>query len=174
MIASTQTNHPLTDASQHESTASPLDQAVARLREAGLRVTQPRIAILNALFKRAQPSSIEQLHNDLSDGSCDLVTVYRCLSAFEEIGLVYRSFFHNGTSVYSLSLGDSNRYHVTNKDTGAINALDAESAAELQAAVQRIEERLRSKGYTSISHVVEFYAEVAGAPKRGQSPVKVV
>ena len=44
---------------------TPIEVAVARLRAAGLRITQPRIAILNALIRRDKPASIEQIHNDL-------------------------------------------------------------------------------------------------------------
>jgi Fur family ferric uptake transcriptional regulator len=62
------------------SQSSPLDLACARLKAAGLRITQPRIAILDALIKRSLPASIEQIHGDLAGSACDLVTVYRCLA----------------------------------------------------------------------------------------------
>jgi Fur family ferric uptake transcriptional regulator len=172
MIASTQTNHPLINVAQPKSTNNLLDQALTQLKNAGLRITQPRIAIITALLKRNHPSSTEQIHADLADGSCDLVTVYRCLAAFEEIGLVRRSFFLNGTSLYEINLGGANRYHVVSKDTREVQALDAESTAELQATVQRIEERLRAKGYTNISHIVEFFADSAALAARSQTPVK--
>lgn len=171
MIASTQTNHPLINVGNPKPSNSVLDQAFAKLKSAGLRITQPRVAIISALLKRDQPCSIEQIHGDLADGSCDLVTVYRCLAAFEEIGLVRRSFFLNGTSLYEISLDGANRYHVVSKDTREVQALDAESVAELQATVQRIEARLREKGFTNVSHVVEFFADTAAAPSRGQKPV---
>lgn len=93
MISSTQTNHPLRGGVSNAVDAQArLDAACTRLREAGLRITQPRIAIINALIARSRPISIEQIHAELNSKSCDLVTVYRCLGAFEEIGLVRRSF----------------------------------------------------------------------------------
>ncbi|MCC6415700.1 MAG: transcriptional repressor [Opitutaceae bacterium] len=174
MIASTQTNHPLSGTNARQVLGNHMDQALAKLKQAGLRITQPRIAILTSLLKRDQPCSIEQIHGDLATGSCDLVTVYRCLTAFEEIGLVRRTFFLNGTSLYTIKLNDTNRYHVVNKDTREARELDAESIAELQATVQRIEERLRHQGHANISHVVEFFAESASMPSRGQSPTRVV
>ncbi len=154
MIASTQTNHPLADSN---SGATSLSQSCERLKSAGLRITQPRIAILTAMLKRGQPASIEQIHDDLADGSCDLVTVYRCLAAFEQIGLVRRSFYHNGTSLYELSLGTINRYHVVCKNTNRVDEIDAGTAAELQQAIGKIEETLRARGYANLSHVVEFF-----------------
>jgi len=157
MIASTQTNSPLADGKSAAKAQTPLNIACARLKDAGLRITQPRIAILAALAKRGQPTTIEQIHADLEAGSCDLVTVYRCLSAFEDIGLVRRSFFHNGTSLYALSLGDAHPYHVICKETNQVQEIDPETTAELRRNVTQIEELLKSRGYNNVTHVVEFF-----------------
>lgn len=136
---------------------TPLDIACARLKSAGLRITQPRIAILQALIRRAQPATIEQLHQDLADSACDLVTVYRCLAAFEDLGLVRRCFFHNGTSLYQLTLGGEPTYHVVEKASNTVEALDDTTSAEVRLAMKRVEEVLRARGYTSVSHMVEFF-----------------
>ena len=136
---------------------TPLNVACARLKAAGLRITQPRIAILSVLIERNQPTSIEQIHQQLADGACDLVTVYRCLAAFEQIGIVRRSFFHNGTSLYAITLGETNSYHVIAKDTNRVEEIDAETTAELRRAVSDIEEKLKARGYREVSHVVEFF-----------------
>lgn len=158
MIASTQTNHPIVDAkSTGVKPPSPLNLACARLKAAGLRITQPRIAILAALIERGQPTTIEQIHADLETGSCDLVTVYRCLSAFEDIGLVRRSFFHNGTSLYALSMGDAHPYHVICKETNHVQEIDAATTDELRRNVLQIEEILKARGYNNVTHVVEFF-----------------
>ena len=102
MIASTQTNHPLHSGETSATPKERVDAACARLRAAALRVTQPRIAILKVLIGYEAPLSIERIHAELNNRSCDLVTVYRCLAAFEELGIVRRSFFHNGTSLYQM------------------------------------------------------------------------
>jgi len=159
MIGSTQTNHPLASVSAAKSPAS-IDVACARLKSAGLRITQPRVAILEALLKRTAPASIEQIHNDLANSACDLVTVYRCLAAFQEVGLVRLCYFHNGTSLYQIALdGDAAPYHIVSKDSNDVTELDAESSAELRAVVKNIEEKLKSRGYTDVSHLVEFFAQ---------------
>jgi Fur family ferric uptake transcriptional regulator len=163
MIASTQTQHPLAEATATNSKSqTPIAVACARLRSAGLRITQPRIAILNALIKRGQPTTIEQIHDDLEAGSCDLVTVYRCLSAFEDIGIVRRSFYHNGTSLYSMSLGEVHPYHVICKETNDVQEIDANTTAELRKNVAQIEELLKSRGYSNVTHVVEFFGLAPG------------
>lgn len=160
MIASTQTNHPLhVTAEIANEPQSRLSAACKRLRAAGLRITQPRIAILSVLIGREQPISIEQIHAELDTKSCDLVTVYRCLSAFEDIGLVRRSFYHNGTSLYMLGDRNETAYHIVSKETQSIRELDSTSCAQLSAAIKIVEEKLKAEGYENVSHVVEFFAK---------------
>jgi Fur family ferric uptake transcriptional regulator len=160
MIASTQTNHPLASVSPAKSPAASIDVACARLKAAGLRITQPRVAILEALLKRTAPASIEQIHGDLANTACDLVTVYRCLAAFQEVGLVRLCYFHNGTSLYQIALdSDAAPYHIVSKDTNEVTELDPESTAELRAVLKRIEENLKARGYKDVSHLVEFFAQ---------------
>ena len=175
MIASTQTNHPLSASARADETQGRLGAACSRLRESGLRITQPRIAIITALIARAHPVSIEQIHADLDNKSCDLVTVYRCLAAFEEIGLVRRSFFHNGTSLYQINDGQSPSYHVVSKETQEIRELDAATSARLASAIKQVEEQLKSEGYENVSHVLEFFAKspapVAQRATAGQAKV---
>lgn len=166
MIASTQTNHPLAGSGKSTSKSlSLVELATARLKVAGLRITQPRLAILAALSKRAQPTSIEQLHADVGTENCDLVTVYRCMAAFEEIGLVRRAFFHNGTALYEINLGQPVRYHVVCKSSNRVDELDGETTEELRRAIDAVQEKLRSRGYADVGHIVEFFG-VAPAASR--------
>jgi Fur family ferric uptake transcriptional regulator len=127
------------------------------LKSAGLRVTQPRLAILAALSRHSSPTSIEQIHTDVGSATCDLVTVYRCMAAFERIGLVSRAFFHNGTALFRLTCGEPERYHVVCKETNAVAELDAATSAELRRAVEAAQETLRARGYTDVGHMVEFF-----------------
>ncbi len=162
MISSTQTNHPLTNVNASAPSSGALEQACSRLKAAGLRITQPRISILNALIKRSEPATIEQIHLDLKDSACDLVTVYRCLAAFEELGLVRRCFFHNGTSLYQIQLNDEAVYHVVSKDGAILDTLPSALAQELSAVVAKVEAELKSRGYTEVTHMAAFFAN-AGA-----------
>lgn len=171
MIASTQTNHPIVGV-KNAKDQTPVEVACYKLKEAGLRITQPRVAILAALIKSGRPTSIDSLHSELGPNSCDIVTVYRCMAAFESIGLVRRAFLINGTSLYEINLGDPNRYHVVCKQTNAVEELDAASASELRRAVQTVEEALRAKGFTEVGHIVEFFGK-SPATHRAQSEVVV-
>jgi Fur family ferric uptake transcriptional regulator len=166
MIASTQTNSPLAGADAD----TPVAIATAKLKAAGLRITQPRLTILAALVKRGQPSSIETIHLDLGKRACDLVTVYRCMAAFEEIGIVRRTYFHNGTGLYSLSLDAAHRYHVVSKATDSVHELDAATAGELHAALVAIEDKLRAHGYTDVSHIAEFFGTPPASNRVATAP----
>ncbi len=159
MIASTQTTHPIAETSiTAAKTGGLVERACARLREAGLRITQPRICILQALTKRGKPASIEQLHEDLANVSCDLVTVYRCLAAFQELGLVRRCYFENGTSLYQLSLEGDPVYHVVTREGNVAEQIEPALAAEITAVMAKVESKLKTQGYSGVSHLVEFFA----------------
>ncbi len=174
MIASTQTNHPLAASVKSTKTTTPVEFACAKLKSAGLRITQPRLAIVAALVARATPTSIEQIHEDLGSATCDLVTVYRCMAAFTEIGLVRRAFYHNGTSLYEINLGEPNRYHVVCTATNQVEELDAETASELRHTLNHVEEKLRARGYTGVSHIVEFFGAAPSGAARAPTPEIVV
>jgi Fur family ferric uptake transcriptional regulator len=150
MIAATQSNHPLAGVSA-PGNSSPADIASARMRENGLRVTRPRVALIEALARQSGPVAIEQLHQEVSREACDLVTVYRCLGAFEQIGLVRRSFLHNGTSLYELTLGATpQHYHLVCKSCGKTERVD-------YFPIEGAERLVRERGYTQVSHLVEFF-----------------
>jgi len=162
MIASTQTNHPIIGVKDGKD-QTPVEVACVKLKEAGLRITQPRVAILAALIKAGRPTSIDNLHGELGANSCDIVTVYRCMAAFESIGHVRRAFLINGTSLYEINLGDPNRYHVVCKDTNNVEELDNASANELRKAVLHAEESLKAMGYSEVGHIVEFFGKSPAA-----------
>ena len=174
MIASTQTNHPLTGVKEAAAgTPAPLEVACTRLKAASLRVTQPRLAILDVLIRHGRPLSIEAIHARLDSRTCDLVTVYRCMAAFEAIGLVRRAFLNNGTSLYEIRIGDSPRYHVVCKGTNKVEEIDPETTTALSEALRIVEESLKARGFTDVSHIVEFFGH-SPAARRGEGAAPAV
>ena len=137
----------------------PSGDMTSLVRKAGLRVTKPRLALLDALAAAGGPMSIEQLHKTVGGDTCDLVTVYRCMGAFERSGVVARSYFHDGTTLFRLVKADTDRYHyhVLSKTTNQVNPLDASSSAKIKQVVQQVEKALRDQGYTDVGHIVEFF-----------------
>ncbi len=79
------------------------------LREAGLKVTLPRLKILEIL-EDCDPRhlSAEELYKKLLESGEDvgLATVYRVLTQFEAAQLVKRHNFEEGRSVFELNHGE--------------------------------------------------------------------
>ena len=78
------------------------------LRNAGLKVTLPRLKILDILADgSARHMSAEDIYKKLlvSNEDIGLATVYRVLTQFEAAGLVTRHHFEGGMAVFELNQG---------------------------------------------------------------------
>lgn len=79
-----------------------------QLKEAGLKITTPRLKILQILEQSAEHHlSAENVYRKLSamGEEVGLATVYRVLTQFEAAGLIERHNFEGGYSVFELSQG---------------------------------------------------------------------
>ncbi|WP_194755435.1 ferric iron uptake transcriptional regulator [Aliidiomarina indica] len=78
----------------------------AQLKQAGLKVTSPRIKILEVMKNPAhQHVSAEEVYKILLEQGEEvgLATVYRVLNQFDDAGIVTRHHFEGGRSVFELS-----------------------------------------------------------------------
>ena len=85
------------------------------LRKAGLKVTLPRLKILEILeHKGMRHMSAEDIYRELLNTGEDigLATVYRVLTQFEAAGLITRHNFEGGHSVFELDDGDHHDHMV--------------------------------------------------------------
>jgi len=86
------------------------------LRNAGLKVTLPRLKILEILEKKNHERHLtaEQVYKILlnEDEEIGLATVYRVLTQFEAAGLVTRHHFEGGNSVFELNSGQHHDHFV--------------------------------------------------------------
>ncbi|MDD1792952.1 ferric iron uptake transcriptional regulator [Enterovibrio makurazakiensis] len=76
------------------------------LKDAGLKVTLPRLKILEVLQQPdCQHISAEDLYKKLIDigEEIGLATVYRVLNQFDDAGIVTRHHFEGGKSVFELA-----------------------------------------------------------------------
>ena len=92
------------------------------LRKAGLKVTLPRLKILEIFEKsRTRHMSAEDMYKELLDSGEDigLATVYRVLTQFEAAGLFPRDNFEGGHSVFELDDGDHHD-HMVCVETGDV------------------------------------------------------
>ncbi len=125
-------------------------QMETRLRQLGLKVTQPRMALLARLNEGHGPFSPEELHGQLDPALCDLVTVYRSLSTFEELGLVRRCNFGDGKARYELQDGNHHHHHLVCRKCGAVKELE-------KCVLDTLESSFKASGYQDISHSLEFF-----------------
>lgn len=127
------------------------------LRNAGLKVTVPRLRILEIL-ENAEPHHMtaEDVYRHLleSNESIGLATVYRVLNQFVDARLVERQNFDDGRSVYEIS-SDEHHDHMVDIDTGQVmEFMDEKIEALQQEIVQR-------QGYELVDHTMVLYVRKA-------------
>ena len=119
------------------------------LRRVGLKVTHPRMRILE-LLEGIQPQhhlTAEDIYRHLLENGDEigLATVYRVLTQFEAAGLVIKHNFEGGQAIYELDRG-GHHDHMVDVDTGKI--IEFESA-EIEALQRQI---AASHGYELEEH----------------------
>jgi Fur family ferric uptake transcriptional regulator len=95
----------------HEHVAGDAENALAVLREHGLRLTGPRRRVVEVIFAASAPVSAETI-SDALDGSVDPASVYRTLEALERTGLVQHVHFGHGAGLYEPFSGERRVYAV--------------------------------------------------------------
>lgn len=80
------------------------------LRDAGMRRTGPRQAVLEHLMESGYALSHQELETRL-EGRVDRVTIYRILAAFEEHGIVHRVMDASGHPQYALCSSSCSGHH---------------------------------------------------------------
>ncbi len=107
------------------------------LKRAGLKVTLPRMKILEILESSTQKHmSAEDIYKVLLDTGEEigLATIYRVLTQFEGAGLVIRHHFETGQAVFELESG-KHHDHIICMQCGKIVEFMDESIEEKQKQV---------------------------------------
>lgn len=125
------------------------------LRKAGLKVTLPRVKILQMLEASEQRHlSAEEVYKQLMDAGEDvgLATVYRVLTQFEAAGLVERHNFDGGHSVFELERGDHHD-HMVCVQTGDVIEFHSDE-------IEALQEQVAAKhGYEITGHSLVLYVK---------------
>lgn len=123
------------------------------LRQAGLKVTLPRLKILEILEDaKMRHMSAEDIYKQLLEEGEDigLATVYRVLTQFESAGLVSRHNFEGGHSVFELDEGEHHD-HMVVVDSGEVVEFVSEE-------IERIQEEIAEKhGFELLDHSLVLY-----------------
>lgn len=99
------------------------------LRKAGLKVTLPRVKILQFLEDAPERHmSAEDIYKALLEAGEDvgLATVYRVLTQFEQAGIVERHNFEGGSAVFELANEGHHDHMVRVDNNEVIEFVDAE------------------------------------------------
>jgi len=143
------------------------------LRKAGLKVTLPRLKILEILeSSTTRHLSAEDIYRNLLDSNEDigLATVYRVLTQFEAAGLVTRHHFEDGMAVFELNHG-THHDHIVCQECGRVEEFMDAGIEERQDAVAN---RL---GFEIRDHSLILYGKCRRSPcpyrKKGSAAKKV-
>lgn len=107
------------------------------LRDAGLKITLPRLKILQILEQSdIHHLSAEDVYKQLiqNDEEIGLATVYRVLTQFEEAGLVIRHHFEGGHSVFEMAT-DEHHDHIVCVKCGKVEEFTDDEIERRQRAV---------------------------------------
>lgn len=127
----------------------------AELRKVGLKVTLPRVKILQILENsNARHMSAEDVYKALIDADEDvgLATVYRVLTQFEGAGLVTRHNFDGGHSVFELARGEHHD-HMVNVANGEVIEFTNDQIERLQHEIAE------EHGFDLVDHSLVLYVK---------------
>ncbi len=124
------------------------------LRNVGLKVTLPRVKILEILEKQVDEKhlSAEKVYKILlsENEEIGLATVYRVLTQFETAGLVTRHHFEGGNSVFELNRG-IHHDHIVCMKCGKVDEFT-------DSVIERHQEDIAKKlGYELTDHSLYLY-----------------
>jgi Fur family ferric uptake transcriptional regulator len=125
------------------------------LRKAGLKVTLPRVKILQILESMDQRHlTAEDVYRALIEVGEDvgIATVYRVLTQFESAGLVIRHNFDGGPAVYEIDHGDHHD-HMVCTETGDVIEFQSDQIEQLQKDIAA------SNGYEVVGHSFVLYVK---------------
>lgn len=138
-----------------------------QLKKAGLKVTSPRVKILEILKNPAnQHISAEDLYKILLEKNQEigLATVYRVLNQFDDAGLVSRHHFEGGRSVFELS-NKAHHDHLVCLSCGHVFEFEDDMIEDRQ------EQIATANNLNLINHSLYLYGECknAGSCEHNQS-----
>jgi Fur family ferric uptake transcriptional regulator len=140
-----------------ESRMETTDPHKSGLKTAGLKVTHPRLRILEILeTSDGKHLSAEDIYRRLleHDEDIGLATVYRVLTQFEAAGLALKHHFEGGQAVYELDRG-KHHDHMVDIETGKVIEFTSEEIERLQREIAA------RHGYVIEDHSLVLYVRQA-------------
>ncbi len=133
------------------------------LRSVGLKVTLPRVKILEILEKQTEQRHLtaENVYKILlsENEEIGLATVYRVLTQFEAAGLVTRHHFEGGNSIFELNSGNHHD-HIVCMKCGKVDEFTDSTIEQHQLDVAK------KLGYELTDHSLYLYGICAQCKKQ--------
>lgn len=114
------------------------------------KITTPRLDILRILKSNHKPLTISEIHNSIKNKKTDLATVYRTINLFAELGIVNEIDFKDDFKRYELVYDRHHHHHIVCRKCKSVENVEA-------CVLDELEKFLFKKGYTNISHSLEFF-----------------
>ena len=128
----------------------------AELKKAGLKVTLPRLRILELLEDGKEPDhfSAEEIYRQLINAGEEvgLATVYRVLTQFEQAGICVRHNFKEGRAVYELTPTEHHD-HMVCLETGNVIEFNDDLIEDRQRLIAQ------DHGYEIVDHSMVLYVK---------------
>ncbi|UOO91562.1 ferric iron uptake transcriptional regulator [Vitreoscilla stercoraria] len=126
---------------------------IAQLKDSGLKVTGPRLKILD-LFEQNPDAhlSAEDIYRLLLEDDSDIgvATIYRVLTQFEQAEILIRHHFETGKAVYELNRGGHHDHIVCVKCNSVIEFFDER--------IEAIQEQIAlENGFRIVDHSLYMY-----------------
>lgn len=124
-----------------------------RITESGLRMTAARRQLIEILAESERPLSVEDL-SQRSKGNFDLVTIYRNLEVFRDVGIVEVILLENGKNLFVLTGEHDHSHHIVCRHCLKTERIEFCMGGELERYAS-------SRGYSNLSHTIEVFGECA-------------
>jgi Fur family ferric uptake transcriptional regulator len=132
-----------------------MNQKDQELKKVGLKVTLPRIKILQILEDCPDwHMTAEDIYQTLRDAQEDvgIATVYRVLTQFEAAGLITRHNFDSGPAIYELDKGDGHDHMICTETGKVVEFHDPE--------IQKRQEQIAlENGFSVVGHSLVLYVK---------------
>jgi Fe2+ or Zn2+ uptake regulation protein len=129
------------------------DELSTIIKEAGLRVTPHRTAVLSVVAKVKQPVTVYQLVEMLrKKESIDQATIYRNLSSLHAAGILRRLDFNHGHAHYELETGRASHQIVC----GRCETIEKIEGVSVDGAIQKMLQKSK-KFKNTTTHSIEIY-----------------
>lgn len=134
-----------------------MENNIAQLKDNGLKVTGPRLKILDLFEARVgEHLSAEDVYRILLDEGVEIgvATIYRVLTQFEQAEILLRHHFETGKAVYELNRG-GHHDHIVCIKCGKVTEFHNEEIETLQEKIAA------ENGYRIVDHALYMYGVCA-------------